>query len=53
MKLAARLLSPMAVERQPVVSDAAARCLAASWAVKTVVLLELAFLQDVPGRAAC
>jgi hypothetical protein len=40
----------MAVERQPVVSDVVAQCLAASWAVKTVLLLELAFRQVSPGE---
>jgi len=50
VKLAARLLAPMAVGRQLVVSGAVERCLAASWAVKAVLLLELAFRQMYPGE---
>src|SRR6266566_472168 len=49
-KSAARFLAPMAVERQPAVLDAAAQRLAAFWAVKTVLLLELAFRQMYPGE---
>jgi len=40
----------MAVGRQLVVSGAVERCLAASWAVKAVLLLELAFRQMYPGE---
>jgi len=49
-KPAARLLTPMAVERQPVVLDAAAQRLVAFWAVKTTLLLELALRQMYPGE---
>jgi len=49
-KSAARLLTPMAVERQPVALGAAAQRHAAFWAVKTVLLLELAFRQMYAGE---
>jgi hypothetical protein len=49
-KPAARLLAPMAVERQPTVLDSAAQRLLALWAAKTALLLELAIRQMYPGE---
>jgi len=49
-KPAARLLAPMAVDRQPRTLDAADQRLAAFWAAKTVFLLELALRQMHPGQ---
>jgi hypothetical protein len=48
-KSMARLLAPMAVQCQPVIVDAAAQRLVAFWATKTVLLLELALRQMLPG----
>jgi hypothetical protein len=45
----APVLKPMAVEAKPTVLDAAAQALVALWAVKTVLLLELAMRQRYPG----
>jgi len=48
-KPVARLLAPMAVERQPAVLDPAAQRLLALWAAKTAFLLELAIRQMYPS----
>src|SRR5260221_3792077 len=44
-KVAAPVLTPMAVTAQPAVLDAEAQAMLAFWAVKTVLLLQLAFRQ--------
>ena len=47
------ILLPMALRtEQSVILDAAAQALLAFWAVKTVMLLELAIRQNFPGRRA-
>jgi hypothetical protein len=43
------LLAPMAVSAQPMAHSPASQQLIATWAVKTVLLLELAFRQIYPG----
>src|SRR5580704_2096999 len=43
------LLAPMAVSAQPTALSPASQQLIATWAVKTVLLLELAFRQIYPG----
>lgn len=47
---AKEFLLPMALAERDTVLDAAAQALVAFWAVKTVLLLELAFRQRFPGR---
>jgi hypothetical protein len=51
-KPAARLITPMAGWRRPVILDAAAQRLLAFWAVKTVFLLEMALRQMHAGERA-
>jgi hypothetical protein len=48
----AQILTPMAVSAQPTVLDGPAQALVAFWAVKTVLLLELAIRQMFPGQRA-
>jgi hypothetical protein len=49
-KQVASILKPMAVERKPTVLDAGAQRLVALWAVKTVLLFELAIRQMYPDE---
>jgi hypothetical protein len=49
-KRAARILKPMAVSAKPTHVDAASQALLALWAVKTALLLELAFRQQYPEQ---
>lgn len=51
-KRAAQILKPMAVDAQPAVLDADTQALAAFWAVKSGLLLELALRQMYPGQRA-
>ena len=49
-KQVAPILKPMAVERKPTVLDAGTQGLLALWAIKTVLLFELAMRQMYPGE---